>query len=125
MSRRRGDPSLDRRTLLKTMGAAALLGTAAKGEAAATAAGAAVAAGPTYPVTFRGMPGDGPGRPRICLGAPASADEGQLRRLKQRLIDMDREYGKFQNQYPGGGGFAGEIYNVGYTRAMLQAALTL
>jgi mannonate dehydratase len=42
-----------------------------------------------------------------------------------RLIDMDREYGKFQNQYPGGGGFAGEIYNVGYTRAMLQAALTL
>ena len=42
-----------------------------------------------------------------------------------RLIDMDREHGKFQNQYPGGGGFAGEIYNVGYTRAMLQAALTL
>jgi len=38
---------------------------------------------------------------------------------------MDREYGKFQNQYPGGGGFAGETYNVGYTRAMLQAALTL
>ena len=28
------------------------------------------------------------------------------------------------NQYPGGGGFAGEIYNVGYARAMLQAALT-
>ena len=25
---------------------------------------------------------------------------------------------------PGGGGFAGEIYNVAYTRAMLQAALT-
>jgi mannonate dehydratase len=42
-----------------------------------------------------------------------------------RLIDMDREYGKFQNQYPGGGGFAGEIYNVGYARAMLQAALTI
>ena len=41
-----------------------------------------------------------------------------------RLIDMDREYGKFQNQYPGGGGFAGETYNVGYARAMLQAALT-
>ena len=30
-----------------------------------------------------------------------------------------------RNQYPGGGGFAGEIYNVGYARAMLQAALTL
>jgi mannonate dehydratase len=42
-----------------------------------------------------------------------------------RLLDMDREYQKFQNQYPGGGGFAGEIYNVGYARAMLQAALTL
>ena len=29
-----------------------------------------------------------------------------------------------RNQYPGGGGFAGEIYNVGYARAMLQAALS-
>jgi len=43
-----------------------------------------------------------------------------------RAIDLDRErtngivggYAKV-----GGGGFAGEIYNVGYTRAMLQAAL--
>ena len=40
-----------------------------------------------------------------------------------RAIDIDRERG-IQNQYPGGGGFAGEIYNVAYTRAMLQAALT-
>jgi mannonate dehydratase len=40
-----------------------------------------------------------------------------------RAIDMDRECGSIRNQYPGGGGFAGEIYNVGYTRAMLQAAL--
>jgi mannonate dehydratase len=40
-----------------------------------------------------------------------------------RAIDVDRERG-IKNQYPGGGGFAGEIYNVAYTRAMLQAALT-
>jgi mannonate dehydratase len=41
-----------------------------------------------------------------------------------RLLDLDRERGPVRNQYPGGGGFAGEIYNVAYTRAMLQAALT-
>jgi mannonate dehydratase len=41
-----------------------------------------------------------------------------------RAIDTDRESGSIRNQYPGGGGFAGEIYNVGYARAMLQAALT-
>ena len=42
-----------------------------------------------------------------------------------RAIDPDRDSGQIRNQYPGGGGFAGEIYNVGYTRAMLQAALTI
>ncbi|HZM52882.1 MAG TPA: mannonate dehydratase, partial [Vicinamibacteria bacterium] len=42
-----------------------------------------------------------------------------------RALDLDRERGAIRNQYPGGGGFAGEIYNVGYARAMLQAALTL
>jgi mannonate dehydratase len=40
-----------------------------------------------------------------------------------RAIDLDRQCGPIQNQYPGGGGFAGEIYNVGYARAMLQAAV--
>ncbi|MGH9308487.1 MAG: mannonate dehydratase, partial [Vicinamibacterales bacterium] len=40
-----------------------------------------------------------------------------------RAIDVDRAAGPIRNQYPGGGGFAGEIYNVAYTRAMLQAAL--
>jgi mannonate dehydratase len=40
-----------------------------------------------------------------------------------RALDLDRERGPIRNQYPGGGGFAGEIYNVGYARAMLQAAL--
>ena len=39
-----------------------------------------------------------------------------------RAIDIDRER-SIRNQYPGGGGFAGEIYNVAYTRAMLQASL--
>lgn len=42
-----------------------------------------------------------------------------------RAIDLDRRCGEIRNQYPGGGGFAGEIYNVAYTRAMLQTALTL
>ena len=41
-----------------------------------------------------------------------------------RALDVDRERGAIRSQYPGGGGFAGEIYNVAYTRAMLQAALT-
>lgn len=41
-----------------------------------------------------------------------------------RAIDYDRERG-IKSQYPGGGGFAGEVYNVGYARAMLQAALSL
>lgn len=41
-----------------------------------------------------------------------------------RAIDVDRERGPIRNQYPGGGGTAGEIYNVGYTKAMLQAALS-
>ena len=42
-----------------------------------------------------------------------------------RAIDPDRERSEIRSQYPGGGGFAGEIYNVGYARAMLQAALTV
>jgi len=78
MARDHQDASFDRRQLLKTVGAAALLGAAGRGAAAAAAA-----EGPTYPATFRGMPGDGPGRPRICLGAPANPDDGQIRRLKQ------------------------------------------
>ncbi len=40
-----------------------------------------------------------------------------------RAIDMDREKG-IRNQYPGGGGFGGEIFNVGYAKAMLQAVLS-
>jgi mannonate dehydratase len=40
-----------------------------------------------------------------------------------RAIDIDREKG-IRNQYPGGGGFGGEIFNVGYAKAMLQAALS-
>lgn len=40
-----------------------------------------------------------------------------------RALDIDRERG-IKNMYPGGGGFAGEIFNVAYTKAMLQAALS-
>jgi mannonate dehydratase len=41
-----------------------------------------------------------------------------------RGIDYDRERPTFRSQYPGGGGYAGFAFNVGYTRAMMQAALT-
>jgi mannonate dehydratase len=40
-----------------------------------------------------------------------------------RAIDYDRERPNFRSQYPGGGGYAGFAFNVGYTRAMMQAAL--
>jgi mannonate dehydratase len=39
-----------------------------------------------------------------------------------RALDYDRERGPIHG-YPGGGGYAGEVYSVGYARAMLQAAL--
>jgi mannonate dehydratase len=42
-----------------------------------------------------------------------------------RAIDFDREQPNFKGGYPGGGGYAAFAYNVGYTRAMLQAALSL
>jgi mannonate dehydratase len=40
-----------------------------------------------------------------------------------RAVDYDRERPDFHPYYPGGGGYAGYAYNVGYTRAMLQASL--
>jgi mannonate dehydratase len=40
-----------------------------------------------------------------------------------RALDYDRERPGFRSFYPGGGGYAGLAFNVGYTRAMLQAAL--
>jgi mannonate dehydratase len=40
-----------------------------------------------------------------------------------RAIDYDRQQPNFRSQYPGGGGYAGFAFNVGYTRAMMQAAL--
>ncbi len=42
----------------------------------------------------------------------------------ERALDYDRKVG-IHNQYPGGGGYAGMVYDIGYARAMLQAALTL
>lgn len=42
-----------------------------------------------------------------------------------RGLDYDRERPNFRSQYPGGGGYAAFAFNVGYTRAMMQAALTL
>jgi mannonate dehydratase len=40
-----------------------------------------------------------------------------------RALDADRERPNFKPSYPGGGSYVGEVYNVGYARAMLQAAL--
>jgi mannonate dehydratase len=41
-----------------------------------------------------------------------------------RALDYDRDRPNFRPQYPGGGGYAAYAFNVGYTRATLQAALT-
>lgn len=41
-----------------------------------------------------------------------------------RLLDADKELPGFNAYYPGGGSYVGEVYNVAYTKAMLQAALT-
>ena len=41
-----------------------------------------------------------------------------------RALDADRERPGFHPYYPGGGGYTGYAYNVGYARAMLQAALS-
>jgi len=42
-----------------------------------------------------------------------------------RGIDYDRERAGFHPQYPGGGEYAAFAFNVGYARAMMQAALTV
>ena len=42
----------------------------------------------------------------------------------ERALDVDRERG-IHNQYPGGGGYTGMVYDIAYARAMLQAALSL
>jgi mannonate dehydratase len=39
-----------------------------------------------------------------------------------RAIDYDRERAGFKPYYPGGGGYAAYAFNVGYAKAMLQAA---
>jgi mannonate dehydratase len=41
-----------------------------------------------------------------------------------RALDADREREGFDPYYPGGGEYAGLVYNVAYARAMLQAALS-
>ncbi|HLH16188.1 MAG TPA: mannonate dehydratase [Bryobacteraceae bacterium] len=42
-----------------------------------------------------------------------------------RGLEYDRERPGFHPQYPGGGGYAAFAFNVGYARAMMQAALTV
>ena len=43
----------------------------------------------------------------------------------ERALDADREQPGFRPYYPGGGGYAGRVYNVAYSKAMLQAALSV
>lgn len=45
-----------------------------------------------------------------------------------RALDYDKEHPRgitTWKMYPGGGGYAGEAYDIGYTRAMMQAVLSL
>jgi mannonate dehydratase len=42
----------------------------------------------------------------------------------ERALDYDRTIG-IHNQYPGGGGYAGMVFDIGYARAMFQAAMLL
>jgi mannonate dehydratase len=43
-----------------------------------------------------------------------------------RALDYDREHpGGIKNQYPGGGGYTGETFNVGFARAMMLAVLSM
>jgi len=43
-----------------------------------------------------------------------------------RAIDYDKEHPEgIRNQYPGGGGYAAQTYNVAYTKAMMQAVASL
>ena len=42
-----------------------------------------------------------------------------------RALDYDREREGFHPQYPGGGAYTAFTFNVGYARAMMQAALTV
>jgi mannonate dehydratase len=43
-----------------------------------------------------------------------------------RALDYDKEHpGGIGNQYPGGGGYTGQAYNVAYTKAMMQAVASL
>jgi mannonate dehydratase len=41
-----------------------------------------------------------------------------------RALDADRERPDFKPSYPGGGSYTGFAYNVGYARAMMQAAMS-
>jgi mannonate dehydratase len=41
----------------------------------------------------------------------------------ERALDVDRERG-IRNQYPGGGGYTGMVYDIAYARAMMQAAMS-
>ena len=73
----------------------------------------------------RSVPGRGPGRHVRGHEGTGSAEISALDLSgASARLDADRELPRMASSYPGGGAYAGFVYNVGYTRAMLQAALT-
>jgi mannonate dehydratase len=42
----------------------------------------------------------------------------------ERALDYDKAVG-IHNQYPGGGGYTGMVYDIAYARAMFQASIML
>jgi mannonate dehydratase len=64
--------------------------------------------------------------PSLVPGEPPC--RRRRRREHPGLFDYDREYVKLTTGgrvggYPGGGGYTGNVFNVAYSRAMMQAAL--
>jgi hypothetical protein len=108
---------ISRRKILQSAGAAAL---------APSAAPAATVPGPRR---------EGPNTPKICLEmgggglAAGAVNDAGIRHTRTiypehpRAIDYDREHPGFKPTYPGGGGYAGFCFNVGFARAMQQAVL--
>ena len=58
-----------------------------------------------------------------CSRSFAASASSRIRWSAMVTASPDRERPDFKPYYPGGGSYVGFAYNVGYARAMLQAAL--
>ena len=61
-------------------------------------------------------------RVRLTESHSIAASRTKWAAIRWRCAATSAERQDFRPQYPGGGGYAGSAFNVGYTRAMLQAA---